>query len=475
MPKHISQQTDVLSDVVYPEPPKSGVWITDHAWVSGVAGLIAVLLLAACYSFADALGKGVVLAGIAITKTRIDSILLALIIIAAVMLAVEMIRLWRRDRENFFRIDPDLKKGRYGTFLRNGLVNWMACLCLLGAAILFFKTASEYGYANHHEYYQVWFRFLELAWAIYLWGGLPYVLMTRAVKHDSVLDRRDFSALAIRIFFRIVSYVPGLKKFRPEFNEIDKKAARGLLVKLFFTPLMTVFFAVQFPTLVTGIGQITKRIPDLIAQGIYTHNLFNSDLFTIGIACIATIDCALAWCGYTVSSRWVDNSTVSAEPTVLGWLVCLVCYPPFQGLLGFYYHVPSEQGILEFSQQWLVTIFTLMMIASYLVYMLATLCFGVRFSNLTNRGIIRKGPYAIVRHPAYASKNFAWWCVMFPVVVYNAVNTGLAAAAIQVVGLVFLTWLYYLRAMTEERHLNADPYYREYCKKVKYRFIPGMI
>jgi protein-S-isoprenylcysteine O-methyltransferase Ste14 len=130
---------------------------------------------------------------------------------------------------------------------------------------------------------------------------------------------------------------------------------------------------------------------------------------------------------------------------------------------------------LQFENQWPVTIFTAMMLMSYVVYMSATLWFGVRFSNLTNRGIIRKGPFAIIRHPAYASKNFSWWIVMFPVVVYNATHTGLWIAISQTLGLILMTYVYYLRALTEERHLSADPAYLEYCKQVRYRFIPGVI
>ena len=32
--------------------------------------------------------------------------------------------------------------------------------------------------------------------------------------------------------------------------------------------------------------------------------------------------------------------------------------------------------------------------------------------------------------------------------------------------------IYYLRAITEELHLMANPEYIQYCKKTKYMFIP---
>jgi len=472
---HDKQKTEVPTEIIYPIPPGEGDWITDYAWVCGLAGAVMVVLLAVFYKFTGALENGVVLPGIELTNNRRDSLLLALVMVAAVMLAVELVRLWLRDKKQFFNIHPHLKKGRYGRFLAEALGNWLLYLILLSLAVLFFRSAGEYGYAGQNEYYQFWFRFIELTWLVYVWGGFPYVLLTRAVKHDPTLDQRDFSALMLRVLKFFISWLPGLKRFRPAFNEIDKKAARGLLVKVFFTPLMTVFFCDQFPHLVNNIGFVFGALPQLIADGKYSHNQFNVDLFNVGLSFIFSIDVALAWVGYTISSRWADNQTVSAEPSLLGWLVCVACYPPFQRILGVYYAAPSERDILQFSNQWIVTVFSLMMLLSYLVYMSATLWFGVRFSNLTNRGIVRKGPYAFIRHPAYASKNFSWWCVMFPVVVYNTMHTGLMIAGVQIAGLILMTWLYYMRALTEERHLLVDPYYQEYCKQVRYRFIPGII
>ena len=35
-------------------------------------------------------------------------------------------------------------------------------------------------------------------------------------------------------------------------------------------------------------------------------------------------------------------------------------------------------------------------------------------------------------------------------------------------------FIYYMRALTEERHLLKDPEYQAYTEKVKYKFIPGL-
>lgn len=451
-------------------------WVTDGAWISGLAGVLAIITIAFWFHFTGALDKGLFFGGHQVTSNRQDTMLAALIMSTGIMLAVELARLWLWDRRNFLRIAPDLRDGRYLHFFGTALINYCLYLTLLWLVILFFHTAGEYGYQRQDDYYQGWFRFLDIVWYTYLIGGLPYVLLTRALKHDPESDRRDLSAFIGKIILKIAAvFRIGDRDNPPRFDEYDKKAARALLVKLFFTPIMTHFFLDNFSHMVSNIGYLLNTVPDLIANGQYDHARFNNDLYNVSVSTIFSLDVGLAWCGYVISSRWVDNQTVSAEPTMLGWAVALICYPPFQMVSGLYYASPGEKEILSFSSHWTTTIFTTVMVLSYTVYMSATLFFGVRFSNLTNRGIIRKGPYSLVRHPAYASKNFSWWCVMFPVIVYNAAHTGLYIATLQTLGLVFITWVYYWRAITEERHLSVDPYYQDYCRQVKYRFIPGVI
>lgn len=450
-------------------------WVTDKAWISGLAGALTVIGLAAWYNVNQFLSKGVSLFGIKITDNRIDSILLALGIITAVMLSIELVRIYRWDSRFRFKVSPKLRSGNYSSFVIECVINYIFYVMLLWLVVKFFHTAGEYGYVKQNQYYQPWFRFLEIVWIGYLWCGLPYVLVTRALKNNDEADKMDYGFYFQRVLAYPFSFInlEGKSRQSPYFSETDKKITRGLLVKLFFTPLMTVFFIGQFPHLVSNIGYLADGLPNAIASGTYSHKTFNNDFFNISISFIFSIDVALAWVGYVISSRWVDNQTSSAEPTMLGWVVCLVCYPHFQYMLSIYYGAPGERDAISlFENQAIVTLCMAFMVASYFVYMAATVWFGTRFSNLTNRGIIRKGPFAFIRHPAYASKNFAWWCIMFPAVLYNATHSGIEIAIGQTLGLMLMTYVYYLRAMTEEKHLSADPCYQEYCKQVKYRFIP---
>lgn len=450
-------------------------WITDGAWITGLTGALAVVVLAIYYQATDALSRGVVLGPWRLTESRQDSLLLALISTAVLMVAVEWLRVARFRRGDFIHLSPLLAQRRWAAFLSECLLNFALYLLLLKLVILFYHSALEYGYARGAPYYQGWFRFLEWAWAGYLWLGLPYVLLTRALQHDPAADRQDFTRTFTRAGRWSISWLPGMAHWREPLDLHDRKNALALLVKLFFAPLMTVFFCDQFPHLVKNCGTLAEAFRAWRDSGDLAKAVANSGVYNIGVAGIFAIDVAIAWCGYITATRWLGNQTLSAEPTLLGWIVCIVCYPPFQMFLGLYFAAPSDSSVMQLNNPLLATVLTALMVLSYLVYMLATVWFGVRFSNLTNRGIIRTGPYALVRHPAYASKNFAWWCLMFPVVIYNAFHTGLALALAQTAGLILLTGCYYLRALTEERHLMADPHYQAYCRQVPYRFIPGVL
>ena len=86
--------------------------------------------------------------------------------------------------------------------------------------------------------------------------------------------------------------------------------------------------------------------------------------------------------------------------------------------------------------------------------------FGIRFSNLTYRGVLTNGPYRYTRHPAYLSKNMFWWFSVMPFLV----TSGSAVDAIRnTFFILVVNAIYYWRARTEEEHLLAeDPKYRAY-------------
>lgn len=469
-PNEVAAEACSTTQADYHQP-----WVTDRAWVCGVAGVIAIIVSAFIFEAYNVLNEGFWLADWRLTSNRYEGMVAALVTIALVMSSVELVRLSRFYGSGFIQRSPLLLKRNHLGFIIECVKRYLYLMLLFGLARYGYHTLQEYGFEANHRYYQPWFVMLEFLWSLFLWAGLPYILITRAYRHDPQSDRKDLATLTEKVikFLLVKLRVPGMKL--PEFGSDDKRAALGFAVKFFFAPVMTVFFAENFGSLVNNFDYLTAGFTDHLANGTYTLDIAGKDITNIGTTLIFCLDVGLAWVGYVLSSRWLDNQTVSAEPTWLGWIVCLISYPPFRVMGGWLLTGPGENLYQSLPLTPLVSLFGGMMLISFFVYMLPTIWFGVRFSNLTHRGIIRKGPFAIVRHPAYAAKNFGWWCVGFPVAIYVMFTSSFSMGVSYILGLILASSIYYARAITEERHLSLDPDYVEYCKHVRYRFIPGVI
>lgn len=81
-----------------------------------------------------------------------------------------------------------------------------------------------------------------------------------------------------------------------------------------------------------------------------------------------------------------------------------------------------------------------------------------------NRGVVVRGPYLLVRHPIYAG--------------YLLTHVGFVLAQPQIrnIAVVLISDVALgIRAIYEERTLLKDDRYREYCARVRYRLVPGLI
>lgn len=161
--------------------------------------------------------------------------------------------------------------------------------------------------------------------------------------------------------------------------------------------------------------------------------------------------------------RLCDTHIRATEPTVLGWLVALLCYSPINTLTGYYFGYESDMDWQEWLEPYPVIAFFWgsAILVLTLLYTMSAVSFGIRFSNLTNRGIITTGPYALTKHPAYLFKNISWWMTHIPF----AVSSGSVTEAMRnCMGLFMFNGIYLLRARCEEAMLSSDPQYVRYSK-----------
>lgn len=189
---------------------------------------------------------------------------------------------------------------------------------------------------------------------------------------------------------------------------------------------------------------------------------------TLLITLMFVIDEQIGTVGYILTMKPLDAQIRSANPFLAGWLAALVCYPPFQLMnpptqpLFYLHNTYGDDNWFHFfdGQPVMLWIWAALLVFLTACYAWATVAFGIRFSNLTYRGVLTNGPYAFTRHPAYLSKNLFWWCASMP---FFVTNGTIADVARNTFFLGCVSAIYFWRAKTEEKHLLAeDPKYREY-------------
>lgn len=350
-------------------------------------------------------------------------LLLAILAVSGALGELLLVRGWRNPSFglDFRRVDPCLPR-----VLRK-LAGLWAIFVVIGFAYWALPTYRADLFAPFRQVVP-----LVLPWLVGL--SVPYIALVDAVQ------TAPEDAL-----WRIGGIVTGRRG-------IDRRGLGnyllGWLVKAFFLPLMFCFltgyirslWAFQFED-----EWIVSRAYELLFQTTYF------------------VDVAIGSLGYCMTLRLLGTHIRSVEPTVGGWAIAVICYPPFWDSLSgayFVYDPDWQWGAWLWDRPILYSLWAAMILCAVGVYAWATIAFGLRFSNLTHRGIITNGPYRYTKHPAYIAKNLSWWLVAIPFVPQDGTLGTALSCSVMLLG---VNTIYYLRAKTEERHLMADPDYRAYA------------
>lgn len=221
----------------------------------------------------------------------------------------------------------------------------------------------------------------------------------------------------------------------------------GWLIKGFFLPMMIGFAEDDIK------WALAVNLGDELGKPVGYYDVLYRLLYFV--------DVMISSLGYMLTLRLFNAQIRSSDSTTLGWLVCLVCYPPFWD--------PMYDKFLKYDSgyywdDWLGKgasaglLWGAVILLATAIYLWGTLSFGIRFSNLTNRGIITNGPYRWLKHPCYVAKNISWWMISVPFIVDTTAGDCIRKCA----ALLTVNFIYFLRAKTEERHLLADPDYVAY-------------
>ena len=239
------------------------------------------------------------------------------------------------------------------------------------------------------------------------------------------------------------------------------------LVKVFFAPLMIIWLTWHIITTSNNIYFTINNINNFSNF----YNFFNNNLFYLLLWLILFFDVLFFSLWYLIESKKTNNIIKSVDTNIIWWLVVLICYPPFNSYLTdiiWWY----SQNFPHFNNEYIHIFLNILILLLMWIYSWASISLWLKASNLTNRWIISTWPYKYVRHPAYITKNITWWIWWLPLLISNFWRWNYKMFFIILISLIIWTFIYYLRAITEENHLNKDKDYIKYKNKVKYKFIP---
>ena len=290
-------------------------------------------------------------------------------------------------------------------------------------------------------------------------------------------------------FSYLLDYKSILGNLKPSYYE--KQSLMLLFIKTFFGFLMIngiysnilIFHKLMEKYKEPVLNIISNGIDSINTETVFQYIASNEvHIFSYSILILCTIDLMIFSFGYLTELNILKNKIRSVETTPMGVFFCLLCYPPFYKATAEFF--PNLHGeVYQTMGDYIpIKIFCHIIALFFItIYVTASVSLGFKASNLTNRGTVSSFHYNIVRHPAYICKNIFWIFSVLPIFFVNFhsenfdINEYMKLSSLYFSSSIIYMIIYYVRAITEERHLMKDPEYREYAQKVKYRFIPGII
>lgn len=338
---------------------------------------------------------------------------------------------------------------------RRALARYLVWLVVLYGGYQFYLLVPLFSGHSAHSLFEDF-----LHW--YLWLGIPYFAITLTLKASRHEDFYDPAIRFIHVFKQII--LRSLRGDSP--RSIFHVLRRPYNRKVFLNLLMRAYF---IPVMVEQITPTATSTLTLIYREIDGHDFLG--MLILISAALWLIDIINATVAYTLESRWLENRSRSIDLTLGGWLVCLGSYAPLNEITGsvfaFAPYVASNRlDDLLINSLGFFYAFKTVEIIFLATHIYTDTSLGPSVANITLKKLQTRGPYALIRHPGTTTKLLFW---LLQSIFYKKFWTLKYLFG-------YFGWgvIYVLRALTEERHLKKFSEYRDYMKKVKYRFFPGI-
>lgn len=288
---------------------------------------------------------------------------------------------------------------------------------------------------------------------------------------EALLPFFAFTIPASFILILITEYILGEKR--------DGTYQFGLLARLHLREMdWTIFFDGVREWLLRGFFLLINffgavwYVANLRANGLPDfHQNFPGFITQLDLAIFGMIVLSILP-GYIFASRLINTNLKKVDRTWFGWLINLSCYPPLNGAIFgawvLYFPSPEMTALYKGVPAWAYTTISnppvmygvaVMIIFFALIHLWGEAIVGIRAANISSRGIITTGPFALTRHPIYVSKGFQWAFLYFPVLnaigILNMIQSGIL--------FLLVIAIYVGRSLSEEKLLATDEKYVQYA------------
>ncbi len=350
--------------------------------------------------------------------------------------------------------------------------HYLSSVIIYGVVLLFITFCPGLNSQIENTYFN-YIVFFVAYYICYIIFALPIYLK---FKPKSVLNSKSVAIWEYikRQFNRKEQTKTWLENIEPK--EHEKQAFMILFIKAFFGVYTVNLLCNQYlPSMQYNIGFLKEMYSQAYqyasTSGVYWGIAqYIDDTTDMWIKISLTVTTLVYAISYLTDITLLKSKIKSADTTPLGVLSCLLCFYPFVLLTEYVIpHFPEE--FVPINNFALKLILSIILILANIISLIAILRLGTRVGNLTNRGIVTGFPYNIVRHPDYAMQICIAVVLTVPIYLTDISAPEKLMLAVGTIGWIYI---YYLRSITEERHLIKDEDYQKYVDKVKYRFIPKL-
>lgn len=345
---------------------------------------------------------------------------------------------------------------------------------IIYAIVLLFIILCPFFYNGIKSNLLNYVTFFSAYYILYVIFALPLLLKFRP---KSVLNSANVAILNYfkRQFKKEENIKTKLGNIEPKENE--KYALIGLFIKTFFGVYCINLLCNEYLiSMDYNIGFLKEMFSQAVqytaSEGLFWGIIqYIDDTSDMWMRFILMITLIIYTFSYLTELELFKNKIKTTDTTPLGIISCLLFFYPFTIIT--YQIIPSNtEELIPVQNLALRTILNILVLVVNFISLLAIARLGAKSGNLTNRGIVTGFPYNIIRHPDYAMQMF--YVVLLTIPVLIGAGKSPVEKIVLVIGALIWIYLYYLRAITEERHLIKDSDYENYIQKVKYRFIPKL-